>query len=232
MNPIIFGLDLRNIRPSAFRSKNMWNRAYRYRPTRFVLYQLAMTITVVAECLATYALDKYLHLQDHAQSRYPGVYVYNNDIVGATGFTIFAGVFNACVFGSMYFFLLFWPESRETPMWAVIKQVGAVVAMLSVLVAAIVSTVIGATHSASIHGVDEAIRQQIIADSAVPLKYSHYSYIIAYVVLLWIGWVFTFASTVVVFVASHYYLHHQSPARPVRVGTSDSLKALQPSRTV
>ncbi|EPQ51693.1 hypothetical protein GLOTRDRAFT_132957 [Gloeophyllum trabeum ATCC 11539] len=227
MNPIVFGLDLRNIRPSAFKSKNMWNKAYHLRSERFILYQLAMVITVVAECLATYALDKYLHLQDHSQKRYPGVYVYNNDIVGATGLTIFAGVFNACVFGSIFFFLLFWPESRETPFWAAAKQVGAVVAMLSVLAASITSTVIGATHSATISGVDEATRQAITAEAEVPLKYSHYRYIIVYIVLLWIGWVFTLASTVMVFIASNYYLHHQPAPHPTRQGTADSEKALR-----
>lgn len=57
---IIWGLDLRAIQFSAFKSSNMFDKRYYLRPERFVIYQLAMIFTVVSECLATYSLDKYV----------------------------------------------------------------------------------------------------------------------------------------------------------------------------
>ena len=38
----------------------------------------------------------------------------NNDIVGVFSFNIFVGVAVATIFGSGFFFDLFWPERKET----------------------------------------------------------------------------------------------------------------------
>jgi hypothetical protein len=56
--PVVFGLDLKQIRWSAFKSKNMFDKKYYLRPQRFVFYQLAMIITIAGEVLATITLSK------------------------------------------------------------------------------------------------------------------------------------------------------------------------------
>jgi len=208
--PYVFGLDLNKIRFSAFKSSNMFDGRSYLRSQRFIFYQLAMIVTVCAESTATYAMTKYLDLQEAAQRMNPESYVWNNDIVGAVSLTIFAGVFTAIVYGCLFFFLLFWPDSRETPFWALVKKISATFCTLVVLAAAIWSTVVVATHSAYISGLTPtqyaALRNQL----RVPLKYSDYPHNLAYVIMLWIGWVFCVISNVYVFIASAYHIKHDS----------------------
>lgn len=38
---------------------------------------------------------------------------HNNDYIGMASYNVFAGVYVAFIFGSAFFFDLFWPERRE-----------------------------------------------------------------------------------------------------------------------
>jgi hypothetical protein len=214
---IIWGLDLKQIRFSAFLGKNMFQKRYHFRSQRFVWYQLAMIFTVVSECLATYCLDKYLALQNNVSAAQPGASLFNNDIVGAAGLSIFAGVYTATIFGTMFFFLLFWPALPESKLWFRIKATGAIFSVIVVLAAALTSTIIVASHSAylipSPTGSFEELQAQF-ANPNPPYKYSDYGRAIGWVVLMWIGWVFTIISTWFVFKAARFHL-----ANPHVVGT-------------
>lgn len=46
-----------------------------------VVYQLAMILCLIAECISTYSLDKYEKLQDHVEIGYKGSHLYNNDLI-------------------------------------------------------------------------------------------------------------------------------------------------------
>jgi hypothetical protein len=54
---VIWGLDLREIQWSKFKSSNMWNNIYHRRRTKFLVYQLAMILCVVSESLGTDVLS-------------------------------------------------------------------------------------------------------------------------------------------------------------------------------
>jgi len=206
---IIWGLDLNRIRFSAFRHSKMFDPKYYLRRQRFIAYQLAMIFTVVGECMATYTLDKYLQLQKDVAANQSGASLFNNDIVGVAAFTIFAGVYTATVFGTMFFFLLFWPALAETVMWFRIKATGAIFAVLAVLGAAISSTVVIASHKAylipSPNG-DFGALQAAFANPSPPYAYKQYPYIFPWLILTWIGWLFTIWSTYLLFKASRFHL--------------------------
>jgi len=210
---IIWGLDLRNIHYSAFKSSNMFDKRYYLRPERFVIYQLAMVLTVVSECLATYSLDRYLQIQKDIEAFQPGSSYYNNDIVGCAGLSIFAGVFTATVFGTMFFFNLFWPALPESKLWSRIKYAGSIFATLCVFAAALASTIVVATRSAYLipaPGQSESL-SSLYSHPKPPFKYSSYAFNIGWIVLMWIGLVFTALSTYYVFKAARFHLanpHH------------------------
>lgn len=57
MAPVIWGLDLAEIKWSKFKSSYMWNNEYHLRRTKFIVYQLALIFCVVSESLGTAALS-------------------------------------------------------------------------------------------------------------------------------------------------------------------------------
>jgi len=111
--------------------------------------------------------------------------------------------------GTMFFFLLFWPALSETVMWYRIKAAGSIFAVIVVLAAAISSTVVIAAHKAylipSPNG-DFGALQAAFANPTPPFVYKEYSYIFPWLILTWIGWLFTIWSTYLVFKASHFHL--------------------------
>jgi hypothetical protein len=57
MAPVIWGLNLGDMKWSMFGSKWMWkNKDYHLRRTKFIIYQLAMINMVVSESIGTAAL--------------------------------------------------------------------------------------------------------------------------------------------------------------------------------
>jgi hypothetical protein len=111
--------------------------------------------------------------------------------------------------GTMFFFLLFWPALSETVVWYRIKATGAIFAVLAVFGAAISSTIIVASHKAylipSPNG-DFAALQAAFSNPRPPYAYKHYAYVYPWLVLTWVGWLFTIWSTLLVFKASRFHL--------------------------
>lgn len=109
----------------------------------------------------------------------------------------------------MFFFLLFWPALSETVVWYRIKATASIFAVLAVFGAAISSTIIIATHKAylipSPNGDFEAL-QAAFSNPQPPYAYKHYAFVYPWLVLTWIGWLFTIWSTLLVFKASRFHL--------------------------
>ena len=57
MAPVIWGLDLSEMKWSKFKGSYMWNDEWHLRRTKFIIYQLAMILTVVSESLGTDVLS-------------------------------------------------------------------------------------------------------------------------------------------------------------------------------
>ncbi|KAL6703815.1 hypothetical protein ACN47E_009034 [Coniothyrium glycines] len=193
---VIWGLNMKEMQWSKFKSSYIFkNREYHLRRTKFVVYQLAMILTVVSESLGTAALSDYVD-QQRFVSQYPGETVHNNDFVGIASYNIFVGVYVATVFGAAFFFDLFWPERHESQAVKMAWTVCSVCACLFTLSCALAYTYIVATGSAHVTGPNAAAGQALLAKyGGSPLKYRDNGRAVASVVFLWPGMVATFAST-------------------------------------
>ncbi|KAL0950206.1 hypothetical protein HGRIS_010198 [Hohenbuehelia grisea] len=202
----IWGFNLSEMRVSAFKGKNMYDRRWYLRRERLIAYQLAMNICLAAECTATYSLSKYEAQQENIE-RYSNwqASVHNNDIIAAEVLTIVFCVFVATIFGADLFFLVLWP-ARKYPRWYhVIRNILAIGVTLGIFAAALMSTIVVASHASYITGVSsELARQYQDIYHRPPLNYKSWAVNIAYVVVLWIGWLFTIASTTFMFIASNH----------------------------
>jgi hypothetical protein len=67
--------------------------------------------------------------------------VHNNDIVGIFSYNIFVGIAVATIFGSGFFFDLFWPERHETPAVKMAWKISSVVVSFMAFADAIALTV-------------------------------------------------------------------------------------------
>jgi hypothetical protein len=68
-------------------------------------------------------------------------HVHNDDFVGIASYNIFIGIAVATIFGSGFFFDLFWPERSETPAVRLAWKISSVVVSLMALADAIALTV-------------------------------------------------------------------------------------------
>ncbi|KAI1487727.1 hypothetical protein F5X96DRAFT_648581 [Biscogniauxia mediterranea] len=203
MAPVIWGLDLSEIQWSKFKSSYMWNNEYHRRRTKFIVYQCAMISTVVSESLGTDALSKYTdqqaYIESHSEWR---ASEYNDDFVGVSSYNIFVGVYVATIFGSAFFFDLFWPERHETKQVKIAWKICSVLACAFTLSSAIAMTVIVASRSALVYAVPDSDLTQADADALFrdaggpPRKYGLNARALASVVFLWVGVVFTTASSI------------------------------------
>ncbi|KAH7070649.1 hypothetical protein BKA63DRAFT_82162 [Paraphoma chrysanthemicola] len=193
---VIWGLDLREMQWGKFKNSYMWNNEYHMRRTKFIIYQLAMILCVVSESLGTAALSDYVDQQDFLAKQNPSAYVHNNNFIGIASFNIFVGIYVATIFGSAFFFDLFWPERHESRGVKLAWKLCSIFACMLTLACALAYTDIVATKSAYVTGVNAAESQRELAlYGGSPLKYRDNGRAIASVVFLWPGMVFTFAST-------------------------------------
>lgn len=130
------------------------------------------------------------------QTRHGEVYVFNNDYVGAASYNIFAGVFVAFIFGAAFFFDLFWPERRENHAVRVAWKACGVLAVCFMLASAFTLTIITATHSGYIVGVNQAQGQEWLREfkkdgGTPPLEYKHNGRALAAVGFVWPAFVAT-----------------------------------------
>ncbi|THU82595.1 hypothetical protein K435DRAFT_385520 [Dendrothele bispora CBS 962.96] len=208
----------------AFRSSNQHDKRYYLRKERIIVYQIAMNVCLAAECTATYSLSKYEDLQTNVElfsrtqiANNPSLStngsdhaaLHNNDLIAAEVLTIVFCVFVATLFGADYFFLTFWPK-RVYPRWYVnTRGFLAVGITAGVFAAALMSTIIVATHSAFITNVTpEAAQSFTNLYFRPPLKYNTWAVNIAYVVVLWLGLIPTAISTFLMFkAAAHDAVH-------------------------
>ncbi|KPV73352.1 uncharacterized protein RHOBADRAFT_38529 [Rhodotorula graminis WP1] len=207
--PVILGFPLGDLSFGAFSSKKMFDARWHLRPQRFVAYQLAMLICLAAECTATYSLSKYEDLQDHIEDRFAPAHLYNNDLLDMEITTIVMCVAVACWFGADFFFLLMFPRQSYPRWYQKTKKAMAVTICFGVFAAALGSTIVVARNSAQIQHVDDATRRAAQEYYyRPPLQYRDWAVNVAYVCLLWPGWLACVASTVLMFLADKHDLTH------------------------
>ncbi|OAL43499.1 hypothetical protein IQ07DRAFT_295244 [Pyrenochaeta sp. DS3sAY3a] len=193
---VIWGLDLKEMQWGKFKNSYMWNNEYHLRRTKFIVYQLAMILCVVSESLGTAALSDYVDQQSFVSAINPNATVHNNNFIGIASFNIFVGIYVATIFGSAFFFDLFWPERVESRAVKLAWRICSVFACLLTLACALAYTEIVARGHAYVSGVGAEEAQALLAAyGGSPLRYRDNGRAIASVVFLWPGMVATFAST-------------------------------------
>ncbi|KAF2850067.1 hypothetical protein T440DRAFT_113508 [Plenodomus tracheiphilus IPT5] len=185
----IWGLDLKQIQWGKFKNSYMWNKEYHMRRTRFIIYQLAMILTVVSESLGTAALSDYNHQQKRLTHQNPNTSIHNNDFIGIASYNIFVGVYVATIFGSAFFFDLFWPERHESGAVKLAWKICSLLACAFTLSCALAYTYIVATRKVGVFG------PRVGKTGGPALRFRDNGRAVASVVLLWLGMVFTFVST-------------------------------------
>jgi hypothetical protein len=205
---VIWGLDLAEMQWGKFKSSYMFNKIYHLRRTKMIVYQIAMILCVVSESVGTDALSKFGDQQNTIQALDPRAYVYNNDFIGIASFNIFMGITVPTIFGSAFFFDLFWPERQESKAVRLAWKISSVVTTIALLADALALTVIVATHQSYITGVDAETAATLYEAYPFEMVYRRNARCIATVVLLWPGFVATVASTVILFKShAHDDLH-------------------------
>ncbi|KAF3941747.1 hypothetical protein ABW19_dt0200583 [Dactylella cylindrospora] len=213
---VIWGLDLKEIQWNKFASKNMFDKQWYLRREKMIIYQLAMIFMVVSESVGTAAMSAYIDQQEALERLFPGTHMHNNDIVGIASFNIFMGVSVATIFGAAFFFDLFWPDRKEDHGVKLAWRISAVAVSIGTLADAIAFTVIAASHRAYADGIgvpEETLDQLLLASDEPNWQYRKNARVIASVVLLWPGWVFTCLSTYILF-KFYDYLEKFGPKSP------------------
>lgn len=204
MAPVIWGLNLGEMQWSKFKSSNMFRKDYHLRRAKMIVYQIAMIMCVVSESVGTDALSKYVDQQNFIEHLNTNAHVHNDDFVGIASYNIFVGIFVATIFGAGFFFDLFWPERHESKGVRLAWKICAVLACIMALGDALALTVIVASHSAYITGVDAATARSLLEanqNDTPKLLYRHNARAVASAVILWPGWVATVASTIILFMS-------------------------------
>ncbi|CAK3822187.1 gpi ethanolamine phosphate transferase 2 [Lecanosticta acicola] len=215
MAPVIWGLDLAEIKWSKFGNKNMWSSEYHLRRTKFIVYQCALIFCVVSESLGTAALSDYIDAQDFVKSeairrQFGNIYVFNNDYVGVASYNIFAGVFVAFIFGAAFFFDLFWPERYESKGVRIAWKVCGIMACIFYTADAFALTVITALRCQTFSGGvrpnsnGPSILSEFQKDGGTPICYRDNGRAIAAVVFCWPGLLSVIGSCILLF----YSLKH------------------------
>ena len=124
--------------------------------------------------------------------------MHNNNFIGIASYNIFVGVYVATIFGSAFFFDLFWPERQESRAVKLAWRICSVLACVFTLASALAFTVILSTRSAFIEAADSGDAWKALTEhgGSSPLKYRYNKRGIASVVFLWLGVVSTIASTI------------------------------------
>jgi lipid-A-disaccharide synthase-like uncharacterized protein len=135
----------------------------------------------------------YVAQQKSISSLNPTAKVHNNNFVGIAAYNIFVGIYVATIFGSAFFFDLFWPERKESRGVTRAWKLCSILACLLTLSCALAYTYIVATQSAYISGPNAAYAQTVVGkNKSSPLQYRENARAVASVVCLWPGTVFTF----------------------------------------
>lgn len=251
--PVIWGFDLSEMRWNAFGHKQMFDPKWYLRKERFIIYQIAMLTGLAGECCATYSLAKYDDLKENIERAAlmiinPGfsgqapATLYKNDIYAAQVVTIVFCVLVATVYGTDFFFLLFFPARRYPGWFHAAKLVTAAIVTLGMAAAAIMSTVVIASRMAyitgpgisasttAVTGTDPNMLSSLARQfSHPPMDYSSWAVNIAWLVLLWIAFISTVASTIIMYISTKHDRQHGPEPYP-RDGTDSSKYTTAPPR--
>jgi len=194
---VIWGLDLKEMQWAKFKGSYMFNQVYHLRQTKMIVYQIAMILCVCSESVGTAALSDYVDLRDGISTRTAGrAQTHCRAIVGVLSYNIFIGIAVATIFGSAFFFDLFWPERSESRSVKTAWKASSVIVSFMALADAIALTVIVATRHAYITGVSLAEAAALFRQNGPPNPvYRRNAHCVASAVLLWLGVVGSFAST-------------------------------------
>ncbi|MCJ1277379.1 hypothetical protein MMC21_005191 [Puttea exsequens] len=202
MAPAVWGLDLSEMQWGKFKSSYMFTRVYHLRRSKMIIYQLAMILCVCSESVGTAALADYVDQQEFVAGLDHLAVVYNDDFVAVASYNIFCGVFVATIFGAAFFFDLFWPERKESKGVHLAWKICAVLACVFTFGDALALTIIVATKSAYMTGVNGGAATALFKQyKDIPLVYRHNVKAVAAVVLLWPGLLFTVSSTIILFLS-------------------------------
>jgi len=197
-----------------------------------IVYQIAMILCVCSESVGTAALSDYVDQQDGISIRTRGrATVHNDDIVGIFSYNIFVGIAVATIFGSGFFFDLFWPERKESKSVRFAWKICSIVVSIMALADALALTVIVATHRAHITGVSAAEAAFRFRQNGPPTPiYRKNAECVASVVLLWPGMIASFASTYIMWTSilhndqfgprSSKYSGHKGEERSIDMATT------------
>ncbi|KAK2627344.1 hypothetical protein QTJ16_003310 [Diplocarpon rosae] len=194
---VIWGLDLREMQWGKFKGSYMFNKVYHLRRTKMIVYQIAMILCVCSESVGTASLSDYVDQKEYLYERSDGrALVQSNDIISIFSYNILVGVAVATIFGSGFFFDLFWPERHESVSVKWAWKISSVVVSFMALADVLALTFIVAANRANIRGLsaqEEAFWFQV-SGKPNPI-YRKNGYNVASVVLLWPGVIASFAST-------------------------------------
>ncbi|KAI9648929.1 hypothetical protein NHQ30_001495 [Ciborinia camelliae] len=195
MAKIIWGLHLDDVKWGKFKGSYMFNDIYYLRRTKMIVYQIAMIFCICSESVGTAAFSGYIDQRDGIQTR-NGVHTSISDIVGVMSFNIFVGIAVATIFGSGFFFDLFFPQRKESSDVRLAWRICSVLMCIFTFADAIAVTVIVATQRATIDGLTNSEAQVFFDMNGPPTPiYRKNAKCIASTVLLWVGMLGTFAST-------------------------------------
>lgn len=219
---VIWGLDLHDMQWYKFKGSYMFNGAYHLQTTKMIVYQLAMILCVVSESIGTAALSDYVDQQSGIQSRSPiPVQVHNNSYIGIASYNIFVGIAVATIFGSGFFFDLFWPERVESPSVKLAWKMSAVLVSFAALADSIAMTVIVATQRVTISGVSFEQGEELFRGNGKPNPvYRRNAYCVASCVVLWPGMVFSFVSAYIMWISINHNKIHGPKSSKFRGETS------------
>lgn len=92
----------------------------------------------------------YVKQQNLIERLHGSAKVHNDDFVGIASYNIFVGIYVATIFGSGFFFDLFWPERQESKSVRFAWKFCSVLACVMCLADALALTVIVAMHRSTI----------------------------------------------------------------------------------
>jgi uncharacterized Tic20 family protein len=196
-------VDLSSVTWHAFSREAMFDRRWYLRSERLVIYTATMLLGMAAQGAATYCMFKYKNLRTHISNfSMHAAHVHDRDIIASAILTMIFPTFLALLLNIEYFLLLFWPGKRFPRRYIAFKKWGFVGVTVGMMLTILLSTVIVATHSASISGVDAATAQQLTdLYFRPPFKYRSWPQNIAWLVLMWITVVLNLLSLVLMLLA-------------------------------
>ncbi|KDR72236.1 hypothetical protein GALMADRAFT_143095 [Galerina marginata CBS 339.88] len=183
-----------------------------------------MLIGMAAQGAATYCMFKYKFLRSNiSKFSMHAAHVHNSDITASVILSMTFPTILLLLLNIEYFLLLFWPGKRFPRRYTTIKKWsmrGITVGMVATIV---LSTVVVATRTATISGVDTATAQQLTAlYFRPPFKYRSWAQNIVWLVLMWIAVVFNIVCAILMELAILHEEKNNSGLETDIVSNSDN----------